>query len=379
MTTAIMPTPARSSVSASSQSPERSRGATFEDRHRWRAVQRGYSTVLASAMLKVVRADDPLVPGLVQTLSCRRTAAVNTTDETLSSMSRAPGDVAPRSVAFNGCCRQRWCAFCWGVRAAEIRTRLLRIVNDWNKSDVWFVTLTQPNVAGDKLRETMRGMTKRLRACVLACRRVGVSVAMIRRNEVTYNGETRDYHPHLHLLVRGQVAARMLRSEWLARTPAASSLGQDCQRADPRRLLRELTKYTVKPMATGRDDGTTKREYWPADAMVVIYRSLARLRLFAVVGVDETDLEEGLEAELDALEREVDRGAVPAEFLLDAATVVPEDVSGLRYLEWDDVAMCWRSGPLRLGDGDGEGRELVTRYAEALRSYQEGFAFNGGG
>lgn len=352
--------------------------ATFADRQRWRAVQRAYSTVLADAMLAVVAPDDPLVPGLQQTLSCRRLAAVNVTSEPLRSLPRSPGEVPPGEVAFSGCCRQRWCAFCWGVRASEIRARLLRIVREWGDRDCWFVTLTQPNVAGDRLRDTIRAMTKRLRACVLAVRREGVAVELVRRNEVTYNPDRGDYHPHLHLLVRGQVAARLLRSEWLNRTPDASSLAQDCQRADPRRLLRELTKYVAKPIATGREGSTTKREYWPADAMVTIYRALARLRLFAVVGVVEADLEAELEAELEAAERSADRGAVPREFLRDAAALVPEDVTGLRWLEWDDAELCWRSGPLRLGDGNGRARELVARYADALRSYQERLTFNGG-
>lgn len=331
-------------------------------------------------MLAVVSADDPLVRGLEQTLTCRHRVAVNTTGSPLKSMQRAPGDVPAREVAFTGCCRQRWCAFCWGVRSSEIRARLLRIVDKWPKSDVWFVTLTEPNVPGDRLRETMGRMTKRLRACVLAIRRAGVDVAMVRRNEVTYSGERDSFHPHLHLLVRGQVAARMLRSEWLNRTPTASSLAQDMQRANPKRLLRELTKYVVKPLATGRTEGTTVREYWPATAMVAIYRAIARLRLFAIVGVEEeTDLEEGLEAELDALEREADRGGVPREWLRDVAEVVPDDLTGLRWLEWDNGELCWRSGPMRLGECNARARELVARYADALRSYQESFAFNGGG
>lgn len=359
--------------------PTFGRGASFEDRNRWRAVQRGYSTVLAQAMLAVLPAADPLTGGLLQTLSCRSVAAVNVTDGPLQSMSRAPGEVPARAIAFNGCCRQRWCSFCWGVRASEIRARLVRLVGQWSQSDVWFVTLTEPNVDGDALRLTMRGMTARLRACVLAVRRAGVDVALVRRNEVTYNSETRDYHPHLHLMVRGQVAARMIRREWLDRTPAASSLAQDCQRADPRRLMRELTKYVVKPMATGRDGGTTKREYWPADAMVTIYRALARLRLFAVVGVEEQDAEQGLEEELDALERAAGADEVPREWLRDAAAVIPEDVTGLRFLEWDPLELCWRSGPLRLGDGAGRAGELVREYADALRSFQEAFTFQNGG
>lgn len=330
-------------------------------------------------MLAVLPADDPLVPGLTQTLSCRRLVAVNVSGEPLSSMTRAPGEVAPGEVAFNGCCRQRWCAFCWSVRASELRARLVRIVNAWGHGNAWFVTLTEPNVAGDKLRETMRAMTKRLRACVLAVRRAGVAVELVRRNEVTFNPETRDYHPHLHLLVRGQVAAQMLRGEWLNRTPRASSLAQDCQRADPRRLLRELTKYVAKPMATGRPDGTTKREYWPAYAVATIYRALARLRLFAVLGAAETDLEAELEAELETAERGADRGAAPGYWLRDVAELVAEDVTGLRWLEWDDAELCWRSGPIRLGDGDGRARELVTRYAEALRGYQESLALSPGG
>lgn len=355
--------------------------ATWEDRQRWRAVQRGYSSVLASAMLAVLPADDPLVPGLTQTLSCRRLVAVNVTNGPLSSMTRAPGEVPAGEVAFSGCCRQRWCAFCWSVRASELRARLVPIVQGWGANNAWFVTLTEPNVAGDKLRETMRGMTKRLRACVLALRRAGVSVALVRRNEVTFNPETKDYHPHLHLLVRGQLAAQMLRSEWLNRTPRASSLAQDCQRADPRHLLRELTKYVAKPMATGRKEGTTQREYWPAYAVATIYRALSRLRLFAVLGVTETDLEAELEAELETAERGADRGAAPAEWLRDVAEVVVEDVTGLRFLEWDDAELCWRSGPVRLGgaNGDSRARELVTRYAEALRGYQESLALSPGG
>lgn len=330
-------------------------------------------------MLSVIPDDDPLVAGLNQTLGCRRRVAVNVTRKPLQSIGRAPGEVPPGELAFTGCCRQRWCSFCWGVRAAEVRARLVKLVQVWGDRDCWFVTLTQPNVGADELRATVRSMVARLRACILAARRQGIDVQLVRRTEVTFNGETQDYHPHLHLLVKGQVAAQSLREEWLWRTPTASSLAQDCQRADPARIYRELTKYATKPMATGRKEGTTMREYWPAEAMVSIYRALARLRLFAVVGIEETDLEADLEAELDSLEREADRGTIPYSWLRDVAEVVAENADGLRYLEWDEGEMCWRDGPMRLGDGAGRGRELVLRYADALRVSQGVLSLTGGG
>jgi hypothetical protein len=138
-------------------------------------------------------------------------------------------------------CNQRWCLTCNRIRTAKA----INGYGDQLKSlkNIYFVTLTAPNVEADKLRSEVNTFQERFRAILKALNKRGIKVKGLRKLEVTHgrNG----FNPHYHLVVKGAHEAEELLREWLKRTPGVSEGGQNIKRADEGSIV-ELLKYSVK-------------------------------------------------------------------------------------------------------------------------------------
>jgi hypothetical protein len=178
-------------------------------------------------------------------------------------------------------CGNRWCAVCNRVRTAKLRQAYAPTLAGW---DCWFVTLTLPNVAGAQLHGEVRKLTKAVRLIADRIRRRDkLRFAAVRKVEVTFNAERRDYHPHLHFVVDGEAAARVLVQRWLDYHPAANAGAQDVRRADPETVMRELFKYLTKQ--TIQTDRATRRiTSYPARVLDTIYRATRGLRTIQPMG-----------------------------------------------------------------------------------------------
>lgn len=176
-------------------------------------------------------------------------------------------------------CGNRWCLVCNRIRTAKLRTAYAPVLREW---DVWFVTLTIPNVPGAQLHATVREMIKASRLVADRVRRKDrLQWRAVRKLEVTFSAERRDYHPHLHFVVDGEAAARTLEARWLAMYPAATKSAQDVRRADPATITRELFKYLTKQ--TVRTEGRRITSY-PARVLDTIYRATRGLRTIQPMG-----------------------------------------------------------------------------------------------
>jgi hypothetical protein len=182
-------------------------------------------------------------------------------------------------------CGNRWCMVCNRIRTARAIQRYLPIVEQWD--DSYLVTLTSRNVASAELPPQLRGYVKSFQAIKLGMRRTdGIKLVALRKLECTYNARTDEYHPHFHVVVKGEAAARLLHKRWLERYgDDADAKGQDVRRCDGD-SLREVFKYFTKLLAKTRTAGSdTKRSAPVAPAALdVIFRSMKGLRVYQPVG-----------------------------------------------------------------------------------------------
>lgn len=191
-------------------------------------------------------------------------------------------------------CGNRWCLVCNRIRTAKLRTAYAPILSTW---DAWFVTLTIPNVAGAQLHATVREMIKASRLVADRVRRRDkLPWRAVRKLEVTFSSERRDYHPHLHFVVDGEATARVLEARWLAMYPRASKSAQDIRPADPATITRELFKYLTKQTVRTEQRKITS---YPARVLDTIYRATRGLRTIQPMGfklpkqVEEVTAEDG--------------------------------------------------------------------------------------
>lgn len=177
-------------------------------------------------------------------------------------------------------CGNRWCLICNRIRTAKLRTAYAPILSEWEQP--YFVTLTVPNVLAAQLNATVRNMQKVLRSCVHAIRRTDrLEWQAVRKVEVTYNERRGDFHPHYHLVVRNEAAARVLVKRWLERYPGTNAAAQDVRAADPRNVMAELFKYLTKMVQKSKRGDVSSMPAWALDT---IFKALRGLRTIQPMG-----------------------------------------------------------------------------------------------
>ena len=199
-------------------------------------------------------------------------------------------------------CGNRWCMVCNRIRTARAIARYFPTVEGWE--DKYLVTLTLKNMPAPELPSTLNNMVKAFQAAKLAMRRTDqVKLVALRKLECTYNFRTAEYHPHFHVVVNGELAARLLVLRWLEQHPdTADSKGQDIRRCD-NDSVREMFKYFTKLVA--------KTRMVPPAALDVIFQSMKGHRVYQSVGFVITrkvpDESEELMAPVNATEAPVRR------------------------------------------------------------------------
>ena len=138
-------------------------------------------------------------------------------------------------------CNTRICNQCNRIRTAKL---IKGYISQLQSKNLFFVTLTVPNVFKDDLKSTISKMIKDCSNIIRVIReRKKIDVNGIRKIEVTYNEKTNMYHPHIHLLVDG--CENLIVQEWLKRNTLSLRKAQDIRSAD-KNSLNELFKYTTK-------------------------------------------------------------------------------------------------------------------------------------
>jgi prophage antirepressor-like protein len=200
-------------------------------------------------------------------------------------------------------CNNRWCSVCNRIRTAKL-------IQGYNVplselEDKQFVTLTLPNCAGEKLRETIDFMLKSCKDVQEVFKKRHLrgkqdwQLVGIRKLECTFNHRTSTYHPHFHFLVEGEIAGKELVNEWLKRVPTASRQAQDVRKADVGAET-ELFKYFSKIVTKTEKGFTTFVE--PLD---VIFTAMRGLRVFQPIGLKKDvleDIEDIISEEISGIE-----------------------------------------------------------------------------
>lgn len=179
-------------------------------------------------------------------------------------------------------CKQRWCLDCNRIRTAKALEAYRQPLSELE--DLYFVTLTVPNVTEEDLPSEERSMKKRFTQIRNTAKKRGVIMRGIWKFETTDNPDG-TYHPHFHVIIEGLIPSTMLRSEWLRKTNGAIYQAQDVQRADENSVM-ELFKYMTK-FTSNDEDGNPK---FNAQRMDVIFQANKGKRTLQPFGIKKAQI-----------------------------------------------------------------------------------------
>jgi hypothetical protein len=181
-------------------------------------------------------------------------------------------------------CWHRWCKICNRIRTGKL-------INGYGDAlekleNKQFVTLTIPNVSGDKLNESILLMNKKIRLIQDNRRKQKKPLIKgIRKLECTYNVEKNNFHPHYHFIVEGEQSANDLVNEWLIYNQDANI---KAQKVVPATDCKELFKYFTKLTSNAGKkfhNGTKVIDEWHyPEAIDIIFTSIIKLRIIQPMG-----------------------------------------------------------------------------------------------
>jgi len=184
-------------------------------------------------------------------------------------------------------CNQRFCRICNRIRTAKLIKGYSPDID--RMSDPRFVTLTIKNVSGEDLRSAIRKMISDFRKIQELRRKLNKApISGIRKLEVTYNPDEKNFHPHFHFILEGEQIADELIKSWLDRNSTANIKGQDQREAkDPIELFKYFAKLTSKSKSDViiiRKGKATRLEYSYPEALDLIFRAMEGTRVVQPIG-----------------------------------------------------------------------------------------------
>lgn len=216
-------------------------------------------------------------------------------------------------------CKNRTCLICNSIRTAQNLNTYKPVIDAWS-DDMYMVTLTIPNCSEDLLKPSIDGMFNIFTQIKDTLRKrhqrgKGVKFEGLRKFECTYNPHRDDYHPHFHILVKGEEGAKELLNQWLNRTQhlGTKRIAQDIRKADKNAAL-ELFKYFTKVMTSTSKTGGERAIY--LDAMDNIFKAVKGKRTFQTFGFVVADyVEEEAESEQEEEEANQETDHTPESFV----------------------------------------------------------------
>lgn len=207
-------------------------------------------------------------------------------------------------------CKNRWCRICNRIRTGKLINGYEKALNDMQ--DKQFITLTVKNCNAENLKATIEKMIKNFRLIQdLRRKQKKPLLKCIRKIECTYNPDTNEYHPHLHLILEGFRPGCELINEWLKRNPTADIKGQDIRQCyEAIELFKYFAKLTSK---SGRDQKHYKGsklindEWHYPQALDIIFRSIESMRIIQPMGgikMVNDEIEELETQEIENLQKE---------------------------------------------------------------------------
>jgi plasmid rolling circle replication initiator protein Rep len=175
-------------------------------------------------------------------------------------------------------CRKRWCTHCNRIKASEMTNGYKEPLR--NLGQLYFVTLTRPNVKGRQLKSEIQKLIKAFQKIKDNLRKnYDVKLSGMRKLEVTYNEETDTYHPHFHFIQSNLNHADLLQELWLKQFTNASIKAQDIRTIDTdnEKSFIELFKYATK-------ETTKEGKQYTGEVLHNIYSALEGQRIFQTYG-----------------------------------------------------------------------------------------------
>lgn len=186
-------------------------------------------------------------------------------------------------------CNQRWCNVCNRIRTAKLINKYGNALG--LESDLYFVTLSKKNVKPIALKSEISNLLKVSKNIQETARKRGTPIVGIRKLECTYNATRKDYHPHLHFLIRGKVAANYFRDEWIKRNESKSDKRAQDVRKATEGSIHELFKYASKEVVK-----VNGKKGIDVEALHEIHKALNGYRVFQTIGgfagIDQEDQED---------------------------------------------------------------------------------------
>lgn len=175
-------------------------------------------------------------------------------------------------------CRKRWCTQCNRIKAFEMTNAYKEPLT--NLGQLYFVTLTRPNVKGRQLKSEVKKLIKAFQKIKDNLRKnYDIKLSGMRKLEVTYNEQTDTYHPHFHFIQSNLVHSDKLQELWLKQFPNANVKGQDIRTIDTNneKSFIELFKYATK-------ETTKEGKQYTGEVLHTIYSALEGQRIFQTYG-----------------------------------------------------------------------------------------------
>lgn len=101
-------------------------------------------------------------------------------------------------------CKDKFCPVCQKIKSTKNALAIEAMYNylrDTTKLNYLFITLTAPNVKGDKLSEELNDYTSSFKRMIKTKKIEKINKGYIAKLEITYNAEEDTYHPHYHILM----------------------------------------------------------------------------------------------------------------------------------------------------------------------------------
>lgn len=183
-------------------------------------------------------------------------------------------------------CKNRLCLVCNSIRTAVLIEKYKPVFDSWGEN-TYFVTLTAKTVDAHELNDRIDGMfkvfkkiTNRIRQ--RAHRGKSEKLEGLRKIECTYNPHSKKYHPHFHLMIKGEKQAKQVLNYWLELGRLEgwemSRDAQDVRQASKGSEM-ELFKYFTKIISSKAKD---KSIY--LDSLDVIFKAFRGRRVFQNFG-----------------------------------------------------------------------------------------------
>ena len=199
-------------------------------------------------------------------------------------------------------CNQRWCPTCTAIKTAKFIDAYKHELEQ--HQDYYFVTLTikSDQIYAENLKEKIGEMIlawKRINANARDKKRTGQELIWhgMRKIECTYR-DNGTFHPHFHVLVRGEAVAERIITEWLNHFPTSLRSCQTMPKADAG-IQHELFKYYTK-LISGSSKNKKSRKVNPVALDAVLQAMIGR-RVFHNFGTFKKKLDE---TELGTLEQQ---------------------------------------------------------------------------